>query len=76
MPKIALQFGTISVILQDEKIDIETLSEIAHTTMLNLLPEAQKILIEERKLFQIQQGAIDEMEDEEEQSCDAPPMFV
>ncbi len=47
--------------------------------MLNLIPEARKAIVEEQKLFQLQQKAMNERDEEEESDCKPPKkdnMFV
>jgi hypothetical protein len=51
MSEVELHFGTLCVIIRDDKKELLKIKDIAHQTLLTLIPEAKKVIDDERQFF-------------------------
>lgn len=65
MSEVELHFGTLCVIIRDDKKELLKIKDIAHQTLLALLPEAERMLSKENKI----NNANGECEDCEDEGC-------
>jgi hypothetical protein len=67
MTEVELHFGTLCVIIRDDKKELSKIKDIAHQTLLALLPEAEKLM----KVNKINNanGEVGDECDCEEESC-------
>jgi hypothetical protein len=64
MSEVELHFGTLCVIIRDDTKELIRIKDIAHQTLLALLPEAERMLSKENKANNAN-VAYDECEEDE-----------